>query len=138
VCARLGIWQGTCGDGQYVVDLNNHKYECYKWDVTRVSCSHAIIAIHEFKHKPEDYMSPYFTRKKYAASYERMIMPIPNKTQWVKMDLSDIDPPLYHEQPGRPRKIRIRAQGEPYVEAKAYKKAAIRCSNCKTYGHNVT
>jgi hypothetical protein len=138
LCAGLGIWQITCGDSQYVVDLNNHKCGCYKWDITGVPRSHAITAIHEFKHKAEDYMSPYFTRKKYAASYEGMIMPIPDKTQWVKTVLSDIDPPLYHVQPERPRKKRIRAQGEPHVEARASKKAAIRCSNCKTYGHNVT
>jgi hypothetical protein len=96
VCARLRIWQVTNGDSQYVVDLNNHKCGCYKWDVTRVPCSNAITAIHKFKHKPEDYMSPYFTRKKYATSYEGMIMHIPDKTQWVKTNLPDVDPPLYH------------------------------------------
>jgi hypothetical protein len=101
----------------------------------RVPCSHAIAAIHEFKHKPEDYMSPYFTREKYVASYEGMIMSIPDKTQWVKMDFANIDPPLYHAQPGRPRKKIIRSQGERQVEARAFKKVAIRCSNCKTYGH---
>ena len=24
VCAGHGIWQATCGDDQYVMDLNNH------------------------------------------------------------------------------------------------------------------
>jgi hypothetical protein len=51
------------------------------------------------------------------------------------MDFADIDPPLYHAQPGRPRKKIIRSQGERQVEARAFKKVAIRCSNCKTYGH---
>jgi hypothetical protein len=103
-----------------------------------VPCSNAITAIHKFKHKPEDYMSPYFIRKKYAASYEGMIMHIPDKTQWVKTNLPDVDPPLYHAQPRRPKMNRIREQGEPRVEARASKKAVIRCCNCKTYGHNVT
>jgi hypothetical protein len=55
----------------------------------------------------------------------------------VKTDLPDVDPPLYHAQPGRPRKKRIRGQGESQVAARASKKSAIRCSNCKAYGHNV-
>jgi zinc finger SWIM domain-containing protein 3 len=63
-----------------VVDLKNYKCGCYKWDATGVPCSHAITAIHEFKHKLEDYMPQYFTREKYVASYEGMIMPIPDKT----------------------------------------------------------
>ena len=82
-------------------------------------------------------MSTYFTRQKYIASYEGMIMPVPDNKQWVKTNLPDVDPPLYHAQPGRPRKKRIRGQGESHVEARASKKAAIRCSNCKAYGHNV-
>jgi hypothetical protein len=30
VCAGLGIWQIRCGESEYVVDLKNHKCECYK------------------------------------------------------------------------------------------------------------
>jgi hypothetical protein len=96
VCAGHGIWQATCGDDRYVMDLNSCKCGCYKWNVTGVPCSHAIAAIHKFKHKIEDYMSTYFTRQKYIASYEGMIMHVPDKTQWVKIDLPDVNPPLYH------------------------------------------
>jgi hypothetical protein len=104
VCAGHGIWQVTSGDNQYVVDLNNHKCGCYKWDVTGVPCSHAVVAIHEFKHKPENYMSLFFTREKYVATYEGMIILVPDKRQWLSTYLPDVDPPFYHAQPGRPKK----------------------------------
>ncbi|XP_062230269.1 uncharacterized protein LOC133927973 [Phragmites australis] len=137
VCAGRGIWQVTCKDSQYVVDLDSRKCGYYKWDVTGVPCCHAIAAIHQFKHKPEDYISPYFTREKNIAAYEGMIMPIPDKTQWLKTDFHEVDPPLYHAQPGRLRKKRVKAQREPHVPERASKKASIRCSNYHTYGHNV-
>jgi len=82
-------------------------------------------------------MSLFFTREKYVATYEGMIMPVPDKRQWLSTDLPDVDPPLYHAQPGRPKKKRVRAKGEPHVEARASKRAAVKCSNCHTYGHNV-
>ncbi|TVU29221.1 hypothetical protein EJB05_20779, partial [Eragrostis curvula] len=43
VCAGRGIWQVTCGDSQYVVDLNNRMCGCYKWDVTGVPCLHLLM-----------------------------------------------------------------------------------------------
>ncbi|XP_062232824.1 uncharacterized protein LOC133930156 [Phragmites australis] len=136
VCAGHGIWQVTCGDSQYVVDLDNRKCGCYKWYVTGVPYYHGVAAIHQFKHRPEDHMSPYFTREKYIAAYEGMIMPVPDKTQWVQTNFLDVDPPLYHAQSGRPKKKRVKSKGEVSVPERAAKKLEIRCSNCKLYGHN--
>jgi hypothetical protein len=64
-------------------------------------------------------------------------MLVPDKRQWSSTDLSDVDPPFYHAQPGRPKKKRVRAQGEPHVESRASKRVAVKCSNCHTYGPNV-
>jgi hypothetical protein len=49
----------------------------------------------------------------------------------VKTDLPDVDPPLYHAQPGRPRKKRIRGQGESQVATRASKKVPLDALTAK-------
>jgi hypothetical protein len=60
-----------------------------------------------------------------------MIMPVRDKTQWVKTDLPDVDPLLYYTQPGRLIKKRIRGQGESHVAARASKKALLDALTAK-------
>jgi zinc finger SWIM domain-containing protein 3 len=79
MCIGHGIWKVTSKEIQYIVDINNHKCRCFKWDVTGVPCLHVVVVIHQFKHKPKNYMSLFFTRKKYTATYKGMITPILDK-----------------------------------------------------------
>lgn len=52
----------------------------------RSAIADICIAIHNFMHKPEDDMSPYFSKGKYVAAYDGIIMPVPDKT-WCEWQI---------------------------------------------------
>jgi hypothetical protein len=105
-------WETEEDDGDLYVIKNNS-------DLKQIQKDHTGQLINEID-----------KREKYVATYEGMIMPVPDKRQWLSTDLPDVDPPFYHAQPGRPKKKRVRAQGEPRVESRASKRAAVKYSNC--------
>src|SRR3954467_4824073 len=60
VNAGNGIWQvevTTNGNKDiHAVNLENKTCGCRKWDLTRVTCKHAIAAISKARQYPEDYV----------------------------------------------------------------------------------
>ena len=138
ICAGRGIWQVSMAEFTFIVDLNKRTCGCRKWDVTGIPCCHAVSAIQAFNHRPKEYVDHLFKKEAYLLAYAGQIMPVPDKTQWLRTTFPDVDPSRFTVQPGRPKKKRRKAPGERHVPSRSSKRVAIRCSRCKGFGHNVS
>ncbi|CAI9276461.1 unnamed protein product [Lactuca saligna] len=108
------------------VVLNEKICSCRKWQVTGLPCVHAAAFI-GFTREPswDKYVDTYFTVDKFKEAYALEIGPMPEKDQWVNIELVDkIYPPIIK----RPKKNRIIAHDEP--------KKRHRCPRCGIYGHH--
>ena len=138
ICAGRGIWQVSMAEFTFIVDLNKRTCGCRKWDVTGIPSCHAVLAIQAFNHRPKEYVDHLFKKEAYLLAYAGQIMPVPDKTQWLRTTFPDVDPPRFTVQPGRPKKKRRKAPSERHVPSRSSKRVAIRCSRCKGFGHNVS
>lgn len=120
-----------------VVDLVARTCSCRLWDLTGVPCAHAISAIYAQRELPEDYVSDYYKKETFLASYGATINPIASYEEWPQCDYEPILPPLARVQVGRPKKARKRAADEKKSANKVSKSGnKQRCGNCNQWGHN--
>lgn len=138
VCAGRGIWQVSCGEYTYAVDLENRTCGCFKWDVTGIPCKHAISAIYKLRQYPEDYVNDFFKKATYEKAYQHLIYPVPGEHDWVRTTTLDIDPPKFNKHPSRPKKSRRKSVGEETQHSGRVRMTTITCSNCKNHGHKYT
>jgi hypothetical protein len=132
-----GIWRVETGAHNiHVVNLSNKTCGCFKWDLTGVPCKHAIAAIYMAREFPEDYVSEFFKKPMYEATYRPMIYPVPGPHDWVRTDTVDIEPPIFATKPGRKNKKRRPSAGEG--QDGSGKIATITCGNCTLKGHRYT
>ncbi|KAL4346419.1 hypothetical protein GQ457_17G005010 [Hibiscus cannabinus] len=123
---------------QHTVDLKKWTCTCREWEINGIPCCHAICAMYHDSKKPEAYVSEWYSKEKYLASYNHFLQPVRGKKFWPK-GLPSILPPKVKVQPGRPKKNRIKSKDEPKkVKAGKYTRAGVKmtCSVCKTTGHN--
>jgi len=77
------------------------------------------------------FVHDYYSMAKFRAAYEGRVEPIPDRTQWLVVDLGfKVEPPLLKRAAGRPKKQRIRG----CLEKNANKKK-VRCKRCGDFGH---
>jgi hypothetical protein len=132
-----GIWRVETGAHNiHVVNLRNKTCGCLKWDLTGVPCKHAIAAIYMAREFPEDYVSEFFKKPMYEATYRPMIYHVPGPHDWVRTDTIDIEPPIFATKPGRKKKKRRPSAGEG--QDGSGKIATITCGNCTLKGHRYT
>ena len=132
----------------YRVDLQQQSCTCSIWQSTGYPCGHALaILLHQQK-DPQLYVKSFFTIEAYKKTYENAIFPpiLANVTSDIihsppsllesDEELSDSDddsvlPPSTRRPPGRPKKRRIRSNGEVDCE-----KRIFRCGRCGETGHS--
>ncbi|KAK8623433.1 hypothetical protein V6N13_118318 [Hibiscus sabdariffa] len=88
--------------------------------------------------KLEAYVTKWYNKEKYLASYNHFLQPVRGKKFWPK-GLPSILPPKMKVQPERPKKNRIKSKDEPKkVKAGKYTRAGVKmtCSVCETTCHN--
>ncbi|KAE8783662.1 hypothetical protein D1007_42866 [Hordeum vulgare] len=56
------IWQVSSGEKKYCVNLATKSCDCRRWDMTGVTCSHAIAAMSKVHMHPEDFVHEFFKR----------------------------------------------------------------------------
>ncbi|KAL6544076.1 hypothetical protein OROGR_010573 [Orobanche gracilis] len=126
-----------CTDGNKVVNLIERTCTCMKWQMTGIPCSHSVAAIFDERGKPQDYVDQIFSKGTFLKTYYWHIHPVPDKEDWPECNYDDILPPNVKIAPGRPKKKRIREEGEPSNTYKISRKGTkIKCGNCKNEGHN--
>jgi hypothetical protein len=102
-----------CHDSRRVVNLSNMACSCGRWHLNGIPCSHACAAIYADRRTPEDFVHECYRMDAYKKAYAPSIYPMPGPEEWPKVTIDTILPPLVRTQPGRPKKVRRRAEDEP-------------------------
>ncbi|KAK9044270.1 hypothetical protein V6N11_072583 [Hibiscus sabdariffa] len=138
------VWNGDGGfevnhlGNQHTIDLKKLTGTCREWEINGIPCCHAICAMYHDSKKSETYISEWYSKDKYLASYNHILQPVRGKKFWSK-GLSPIQPSKVKVLPGRPKKNRRKDKDEPKkVNSGKYTRAGIKitCSVCKATGHN--
>lgn len=123
--------------------------DCRVFDLTGIPCEHAIAAIHDRRHNPVDYLSEYYKRPLYLASYNQSLEAINGEEFWEIFLTDELIPPdIPKKLRGRPKKLRRRehwegghrsqasqVQGGPLLQMYSNKRV-MHYSLCRQSGHN--
>ncbi|XP_059668726.1 uncharacterized protein LOC132313796 [Cornus florida] len=119
------------------VNLDRHTCSCKVWNLTGITCRHAVACIFTKRDTLESYVHPFYYRETYMKCYGGMILPIP---MGMLMKIDSIDtllPPHYRKPTSRPKKARNKKNDDPKGSTKLSKsKESLKCSECKENGHN--
>ncbi|CAL9001655.1 unnamed protein product [Prunus brigantina] len=83
-----------------------------RWDITGIPCKHACAAIGQLNGDHIAYVDACYKKEAFMRAYSPMVHPMTSEDLWPKCHRPPLMPPLYHKQPGRPRKKRMRSAGE--------------------------
>jgi hypothetical protein len=94
-CTYAGnnMFEVECARRRFVVDVDGRSCDCRKWDVTGISCCHAISTILHQGGDPTDFLSPYYSKKTWLKSYNHIVYPVRSEEQWPISGLPKIEPP---------------------------------------------
>lgn len=91
------------------VDLESQSCDCRVYDLTGIPCAHAIAPILERRHNPVNYLSDFYKRDKYLATYEHGLEAIKGEEYWEVHSTDEMLPPEIPKMlRGRPKKQRRR------------------------------
>lgn len=84
---------------RHVVNIKNHICTCREWQVSGKPCPHALALITTCRNpKMEEYLHSYFSVYHFRLAYRGVIKPLPDKSQWVCVNLGfKVLPPLEKE-----------------------------------------
>ncbi|XP_040367515.1 uncharacterized protein LOC121050708 [Rosa chinensis] len=108
------IFQITgCGEhgSKHAVDLGLHTCTCKRWQLSGIPCVHAVCALRFKKQEVALYCHDYLMPSTYMEAYNPIIYPIAGQEDWEPVDYP-IAPPLFKQQPGRPKMKRVKEPGE--------------------------
>ena len=132
------IWQVNSKENQYCVNLATHSCDCRRWDMTGVTCSHAIAAMSKLHMHPEDYVHEFFKKPLYIEAYKDIVYPVPGPEFWPDTHTQDIEPPVFKEKAGKKQTARRKGQFEVPAPKDTSRMGTITCSNCGLQGHRYT
>ena len=123
----------VCNGSQMVVDIHSRSCSCRIWQVEDFPCCHAIAALWSIKLSPRRYVSHFYTKDAYVATYAANVYPSGlnffSDNRFVGQTPLSILPPDVRRRAGRPKKQRISSSGE-HVKRRGH------CGNCGQFGHN--
>ncbi|KAH7866479.1 hypothetical protein Vadar_020970 [Vaccinium darrowii] len=124
--------------GQYTVNLQLQTCSCRRWDLTGIPCEHATTVIARVGGQPDDYVSDWYHKRSFLASYNHVIHPMNGPDMREKSGKPPIQPPEFTRQLGRPKKSRRREQDEPPKNPHKMSKIGVKmsCRRCGKEGHN--
>ena len=128
------------------VDLDRRSCDCRVFDLTGIPCSHALAAIYNRRHQPNDYVSNFYKRDKYLASYSYPLQALKGVDYWEFYGEDVMLPPeIPKKLRGRPKRLRRKEEWEGGTQGKKgnteekvqrwSSKRVQHCSNCKKAGH---
>ncbi|KAG5547708.1 hypothetical protein RHGRI_013411 [Rhododendron griersonianum] len=116
-------------DPSVCVDIGRRTCSCCWWQLNGFPCCHAVCAI---KYSGKDlnlYVERYFHVESYRQVYSKPIYPVASLLKGDVVDCgTSILPPLSKKPPGRPKKKRIRSNGEKVRE--------MKCGRCGKMGNH--
>ncbi|XP_061998881.1 uncharacterized protein LOC133716173 [Rosa rugosa] len=141
------IFQITgCGEhgSKHAVDLGLHTCTCKRWQLSGIPSVHAVCALRFKKQEVALYCDDYLMPSTYLDAYNPIIYPIAGQEDWEPVDYP-IAPPLFKQQPSRPKMKRVKEPGErnqttapPAPKEGKLPKTGIKmsCRVCGQQGHN--
>ena len=143
-CSKwLACWAGRTkfevksGLESFIVDLEEKKCSCRKWDIIGIPCCHAISCIFFNREDSEKYVNACYKRATYIDCYEPIIEPINGQNMWRPSGLPPVQPPIKRRPPGRPKKKRALEPDEPRSHRKNRGVGISKqCKGCGKLGHN--
>ncbi|XP_074298760.1 uncharacterized protein LOC141629688 [Silene latifolia] len=117
------------GNGEFEVQDGG-----FHFPISGIPCKHAIREILEAKRNPKDYVSDWFSVKRYKETYGLSIHPIADKAHWPVFYVPYLEPPTLSRSIGRPSRNRRREPGEEQKKGK--RSVIVKCTKCGCFGHN--
>lgn len=116
-------WQATWdGDKKYMVrsgaksvtvNLEERTCDCRAWELTGIPCPHVVAAIHDRRHQPIAYVSPYYSKEMYMKSYSISLSALRGEDFWEEKNMAPMLPPdMPKKLRGRPKRLRRREEWE--------------------------
>ncbi|XP_062088805.1 uncharacterized protein LOC133795368 [Humulus lupulus] len=115
----------------YIVNMEKKTCTCKRFEYDERPCSHAMAVIIKKNLNCYDYVSYYYTKEAYMATYEDSVMPLGDQHSWeipVELTQHEVLPPLTKRPARRPKQTRYRAFSEYKVQN--------LCGRCGGKGHN--
>ncbi|KAL0749115.1 hypothetical protein Bca101_031118 [Brassica carinata] len=127
---------GAAGESLNVVNLVERKCTCRRFDVEKLPCVHAIAAAEERNVSRISLYSPYYKSAYLVSAYAESVMPVDSALP-VPDNVANVQcfPPFIRQQPGRPKKNRMKSALEVALANKRPRKEHT-CSRCRQSGHN--
>ncbi|WVZ53833.1 hypothetical protein U9M48_004722 [Paspalum notatum var. saurae] len=122
---------------RFTVDLVKKECSCRYWQLSGLSCPHAISSIYYKTNSLDEYVADCYKVEQFKKIYSHCLEPVEGMHSWPVSDRPKLKAPGYIRMPGRPKTERRR---EPQEKPKAKKMSRmgirIRCTKCKGVGHN--
>ncbi|KAL5840411.1 hypothetical protein ACOSQ4_013019 [Xanthoceras sorbifolium] len=77
-----------------IVNLNTHSCDCGLWEVSRISCKHALAVITAKRLEMADFVDKSLSKEAYMKTYGCVIHPIPYQFLWPTVRTGTVLPPL--------------------------------------------
>ncbi|ERN15824.1 hypothetical protein AMTR_s00039p00159070 [Amborella trichopoda] len=122
-----GMYESNA-DKKYALNMTTHTCSCQVWQVSGLSCNHAITAIGHRHEDVTNYCDIYFTVQMYHTAYSLPFNPMPDVLELSYIVYAIVMPPAARRTVGWPKKIRKQTK---YKEIRH-----LKCSRCEVVGHN--
>ena len=123
--------------GHITYNIKTKSCACRVWDLTGISCIHALQCLLNARSNPVDVVDSYYSKVMYLKSYAGNISPSPDSIFWLVTGDEKVLHPPYKKRPGRQKKKRrISTHEMQNSNQKRRFGKTSRCSNCQQSGHN--
>ncbi|XP_058780530.1 uncharacterized protein LOC131654122 [Vicia villosa] len=100
----FNIFSVTNGTDTYEVNLQLHHCACRKWALSGIPCVHAIGYILHKKADTFPFVSQYYRKTSFMATYSYIVLPSNGPRLWPTTEGEPIYPPVMRRAPGRTKK----------------------------------
>ncbi|GAB2230256.1 hypothetical protein Droror1_Dr00014514 [Drosera rotundifolia] len=140
IFAGNNLWEVEEYGSQYVVDVTERSCTCGMWDISGISCKHAISCLEMDRAQLQFFVHPYYQKKAYLDTYSFTIHLMSSQPNWISSNLPRLEPPIIRVPIGRPRKERRRARDEPRKDQNTSRMSRtgvqMTYQKCFKTGHN--
>nr|KAJ0210021.1 hypothetical protein LSAT_V11C400214720 [Lactuca sativa] len=120
------------GFQNYGVNLKKKLCACRLWELAGIPCVHAQVAILYTNQDPINFISNWFSKNNYKATYDQNIHPVNGSILWEETSYTKPLSPIERRMLGRPS---VKRRRHSQVSRKG---RTVQCKNCLQRGHNKT
>ena len=121
-------WEG------FIVDETARTCTCRAWQVSGVPCQHAIAVIYFLHREPDEYVSGWYKKDLFVATYNHYIQGMNGMDQWPSTEYQKPLPPIKRRMPGRPQHKRRRDVTEDDGKNRKRVSRVGQINHCKLCG----